>query len=148
MRSLLLTLHIIGVSAWLGGNLTQMMVLPLFEASGHDVAMVWHRASTDMAKIYYSIAGGLIMSTGIGLVLDGPWKFSDAFVSIGFTVVIIGGVMGVKFFAPTSRAAIDAHSQRDPGAAAKVRQRFTLGAVIDTTLVIFAIYAMVAKLGV
>ncbi len=149
MRNLLLTLHIIGVAGWLGGNLTQMMLLPIFDRSGHAAARIWHEASGQMAKVYYSVAGVLITITGIALLLlsDSPWSFSDPFVSIGFAVVLIGGLMGVLFFAPASRAAVTAHDEHDPGAVAKVRRRFTLGSIIDTGLVVFTTYAMVARLG-
>ncbi|MCP5028178.1 MAG: hypothetical protein GY929_18020 [Actinomycetia bacterium] len=146
MRTLLLVLHIVGVAAWLGGNLTQMMVLPMMERAEHTAAMAWHRASGQMAKIYYSIAGTVIMVTGIGLVLDGPYAFSDGFVSVGFLVVVIGGVMGVVFFAPTSRAAITAHELGGGPNLQAVLKRFTVGAIVDTGLVIFTVYAMVAKL--
>jgi uncharacterized membrane protein len=148
MRDLLLVIHIVGVAAWLGGNLTQMMVMPMFESAGHGTAAIWHRASGQMARIYYSVAGTVIAVTGIGLVIEGPYQFSDAFVSVGFLVVIIGGVMGIVFFAPTSRAAVDAHDRSASGAAAQVRRRLSMGAAIDTVLIVFAIYAMVAKLGV
>ncbi|MDA3040372.1 MAG: hypothetical protein O3C27_12760 [Actinomycetota bacterium] len=40
-----------------------------------------------------------------------------------------------------------AHDEHDPGAVAEVRRRFTIGALIDTALGIFTVYAMVAKLG-
>lgn len=148
MRTLLLVFHLTGVAAWLGGNFTQMMVMPLFERADHNAAVTWHRASGQMAKIYYSVAGTAIMVTGIGLVLDGPYAFSDSFVSVGFMVVIIGGVMGVVFFAPTSRAAIGAHELGGGAPLAAAIRKFTVGAAVDTALVIFALYAMVAKLGV
>ncbi|MEZ5229793.1 MAG: hypothetical protein R2710_24975 [Acidimicrobiales bacterium] len=148
MRTLLLVLHLIGVAAWLGGNFTQMAVMPGLDRAGGVVAVAWHQASGRMAQIYYSVAGTVVFLTGVGLVLDGPYEFSHAFVSIGFAVVIIGGVMGVAFFAPTSRAAVAAHEHGDASAIGKVRQRFAIGAAIDTALVIFTVYAMVAKLGV
>ncbi len=126
-----------------------MVMLPMFDRSGHAAARVWHEASGQMAKVYYSVAGAVITITGVFLLLqsDSPWTFSDPFVSIGFVVVLIGGLTGVLFFAPASRAAVTAHDEHDPGAVAKMRRRLTVGAVVDTGLVIFAIYAMVAKLG-
>ncbi|MCP3853481.1 MAG: hypothetical protein GY698_01945 [Actinomycetia bacterium] len=146
MRTFLLVLHIVGVAAWLGGNLTQMMVLPMMERAEHTAAIAWHRASGQMAKIYYSIAGALITVTGICLVIEGPYTFSDGFVSVGFLVVVIGGVMGVVFFAPASRAAITAHELGGGPTLQAVLKRFTMGAIVDTGLVIFTVYAMVAKL--
>lgn len=148
MRDLLLTIHLIGVAAWLGGNLTQMTVMPMLERGGHQTAEHWHNASGSMARVYYSLAGVVITLSGAALVLDSDaYSFSDPFVGIGFTTVIIGGILGMAFFAPSSRAAVDAHRIGDPGAAFRIRQRFTIGALADTTLVVFTVWAMVAKLG-
>ncbi len=148
MRTLLLVLHLIGVAAWLGGNLTQLAIMPSMDRAGGVVGIAWHRASGQMAQIYYSIAGAVVLLTGVAMVLDGPYEFSHAFVSIGFAVVIIGGVMGVTFFAPNSRAAAAAHENGEPNAIAQLRRRFVVGGAVDTALVIFTIYAMVTKLGV
>ncbi len=148
MRTALLTVHVAAIAAWLGGNFAQLMLLPMFERSGHAGAALWHHASGRMAKVYYSVAGVMIALTGIGLVQDGPYSFQDGFVSIGLTVVVIGGILGVVFFGPQARAAKAAHDARDATAAAAARRRIVMGALLDTALVLFAVWAMVKKIGV
>lgn len=148
MRDGLLWLHLVGVAAWLGGNLTQFMLMPRLERAGQQAAIAWHEGTGAMAKIYYSVAGTVVAVTGVLLVLrSDTYTFADAFVSVGFAVVIVGGIMGVAFFAPASRRAVEAHRSGDAGAVAAVGRRIRLGAVVDTSLILFAIWAMVAKLG-
>lgn len=149
MRDLLLTLHIMSAAAWLGGNFTQLMLLPLMERAGRAATVTWFRATEQMAKIYYSIAGVALILTGILLLvaIDSPYSFSDPFVSIGFAVVIIGAIAGVAHFAPQARAAAAANEEGDAAAATAARNKIAGAAVVDTALVIFAIYAMVSKLG-
>lgn len=149
MRDLLLTLHIMSAAAWLGGNLTQLMILPIMERAGRTAAATWFRATEHMAKIYYSVAGVSLIVTGILLLvaIDSPYSFSDPFVSIGFMVVMIGAIAGVALFAPQARAAAAANHAGDAVAATVARNRIAVAAVVDTALVIFATYAMVSKLG-
>ena len=146
-RTFLLSLHIVAVAAWLGGNLVQMSLLPFFEREEHAVAAAWHRASGWMARVYYTVAGIVITVTGIALVIRGDIPWSAGFVSLGLATVIIGGILGVLFFGPTSRQAVLAHAAADPVAVRRVRQRFTVGALIDTSLVVLTVVAMVHRWG-
>ncbi len=148
MRDLLLWIHIVAVGAWLGGNFTQMMVRPRLEAAGQATAVAWHSASGQMAKVYYSVAGVVILITGVVLVLDSDvYTFADPFVSIGFLAVIVGAAGGIFYFAPLSRRAVQAFTDGNDAEIANVGQRFTMGAAIDTLIVLGTIFVMVAKLG-
>jgi uncharacterized membrane protein len=148
MRDVWLGLHIIGVAAWLGANFTQLFVVRILESGSHETAKTWHSASALMVRTYYNAAGALITVTGILLVIDGDWEWSSGFIAVGFTTIVIGGALGVLFFAPTSQRAIAAHEAGDDIASHRVLRRFTLGALVDTTLVIVTIFAMVGKWGV
>ncbi len=148
MRDVILPLHIIAVAAWLGGNFVQLMLLPFFEKQGHEVAALWHEASGNMAKIYYTIAGVAILITGVVLVLDNDSiEFSAAYVSLGFLAVILGAAGGMAFFGPKSREFIAAHQAGDDAAIAGLRTKFSVMALIDTAIVILTIFAMVGRWG-
>ncbi len=148
MNDLLLWIHIVAVAAWLGGNFTQLMVRPKMEAAGSSTAVAWHTASGQMAKVYYSIAGVVILVSGVALVLNSDtYTFADPFVSIGFLAVILGAAGGIFYFAPLSRTAIKAFTDGSDSDIAAVDSRFNTGAIIDTLIVLGTIYVMVAKLG-
>lgn len=145
-RSILLTLHLVGVAAWLGANLTQLSIVARFERATHEIASEWHKASGWLASVYYFAAGALIFVTGVLLVLDGPWKFSHGFVGIGMAVVVAGAISGIVFFGPSAKKSIEAHNAGDGTAARKQLSRFRAVAFADTAMLIFAVYAMVEKL--
>jgi len=148
MRTLLLSLHIVGVAAWLGANFTQMFVVRILEGGGHETARLWHSASALMVRTYYNLAGALITVTGILLVIDGDWSWSGGFIAVGFITVVVGGALGILFFQPMSQRAIAAHEAADDTASRSVLRKLTIGVLVDSTLVVVTIFAMVAKWGV
>lgn len=145
MRTLLLSVHIVSVAAWLGGNFTQMFLMRGFSAGDSATAAAWFRGSARMAKIYYSIAGVLLVATGIGLVLNNDaWSFGSGFVTVGFVAVIIGAVTGVTFFGPRAERAIEEfESGRITEGRTSARSIGTV-AMVDTVIVLIALVAMVS----
>jgi uncharacterized membrane protein len=149
MKNALLVLHIMAVAAWLGGNL--VLGFAGSYTKGADVAARrwWADTQGRMAKTYYNAAGVIVLLTGVGLVLtsDSLYKFSNAFVSIGFLVVIVGAALGILVFGPRSRdlvAAIDAGDEHKEQA---LNNRLAMFGMVDSLLLVVAIVAMVAKWG-
>lgn len=148
MRNILLFLHIVAACAWLGANLLQVAVASMGRSEPTGFQAAWHRISAKAGKSYYMPVGILILASGILLVVtsNGAWTFEDLFVGIGVTVVIIGAILGPTVLAPSSNRAAEAFEAGDqPGAKAAMGKLSTWG-LIDTLLVLIAIYAMVAKL--
>ena len=149
MRQTLLVLHIIGVAAWLGGNLVLAFVGPRIGSAEATTRVWWAETQGAMARVLYNIAGILVLLTGLGLLLrsDSPFEFSDTFVSIGFLAVIIGAVLGMAVFGPGSRALAAAIRDGDAEAERAVSARLTAFGVLDTIVVVVTIVAMGAKWG-
>ncbi|RPI23797.1 MAG: hypothetical protein EHM57_03485 [Actinobacteria bacterium] len=149
MRDFLLFLHILGAGTWLGANVAQIVSSSTMGGSGGLIAAAWYRTSLTLGRYVYGPAGILIIATGIFLVTtsDGAFEFSDLFVTIGFVVVIIGIVLGITVFGRQGMAAADAAERGDTSVLQRARGRLAGFGVLDTLLVAFTIYAMVAKLG-
>ena len=148
MRQTLLVLHIIGVAAWLGGNLVLAFVGPRIGSAEATTRVWWAETQGAMARVLYNIAGILVLVTGVGLVLDSDFfEFSNMFVSIGFLAVIIGAVLGMAVFGPGSRALAAAIRDGDAEAERAVSARLTAFGVLDTIVVVVTIVAMIAKWG-
>jgi hypothetical protein len=145
-RNLLLLLHIAGVAAWLGANFVQLVLSPRFARGPADVAATWARQTIFLGERYYTAAGGLIGVTGVLLVLDGDWGWGSGFIWVGVAVIVIGAVMGVAFFAPLAKRQIAVLDSGDgPGATAVLVRRIIPLALLDTTLVLTAVLAMVDR---
>lgn len=147
-RDILLVLHIAGVGTWFGANIMQAVVPGLIGPTSAAAAS-WFRVTEKLATRLYIPAGVTILVTGILLVLDSSqYGFGSVFVTIGFAAVIIGAVLGSAVFGPKSRAIADALDSGDTVLADKTRATTGQFGALDTLIVLFTIYAMVAKIGV
>ena len=147
-RTFLLAVHIASVAAWLGANLVQAVLSPRFAKEPPAVAAAWTRQQMWLGERYYNLAGALIAVTGVLLVLDGPWDFSDGFVLVGIAVIVVGGFLGVLAFTPLAKSRLAGLESGDTAAADAAQGRIIPLAVLDTILVLTAVVAMVHKWGV
>jgi hypothetical protein len=144
-RDLLLVVHIASVAAWLGCNFTQLFLGPWFARRGGEVAAAWYDAASRLASRYYNVAGTLLAVSGVLLVLKMEYAWSAGFVGVGITVVIIGGVLGTMFFAPTGKRLADLARDGDDAARRSLDRRYLAVACLDTLLVLAAVLAMVKR---
>lgn len=147
LHDVALWLHIIGASMWLGTNLAQMVIGPRLVGDG--AGLQWLKAVEKASGPIYGSASGLILLTGIYLVLSSndAYSFGSMFVGIGIAVVIIGGALAGLVFAKKTRQAIGLFESGDSAKAMPVYKSIGSWAVLDTALVAFVVLAMVAKWG-
>lgn len=146
-RDILLMLHISAVGIWLGANVVQAMVPGLLKSEATAMS-AWFRVTEKMSRTLYIPAGVTVLITGILLVLNSElYGFGSVFVTIGFVAVIAGAVLGSVVFGPNSLAIANALDSGDTAAADRLREATGRFGVLDTLILLFTIYAMVAKLG-
>lgn len=141
MTVLLLVLHIAAAAAWFGTNIVQAVVTgPLL--TNPATAAPWLQQTVAFGRKIYGPASVVLLITGPLLVIQRGHEFSDAFVGIGFAMVIIGGLLGSLVMAPAARRAIAAHeSGKD---ADPMHRRMATFGILDTVLLVVTITAMVA----
>jgi len=147
LRNVALWLHIIGASMWIGTNVAQTVIGPKVVRAG--AGLQWLKAVEKASGPIYGAASGLILLTGIYLVLgsNDAYSFGSAFVGIGIAVIIIGGALAGLVFNRKTRQAIGLFESGDSAKAMPVYKSIAPWAVIDTALLAFAALAMVAKWG-
>ena len=146
-RETLLVLHIIGVGAWLGANVVQAVVPPAAARIGTATLAGWYRLSSVLSRRLYMPAAILILITGVALVIDSDvYGFGSTFVTIGFGMIILGGLAGIVVFAPGGERAAEAVESGDGGMIRSAVSRLTAWGLVDTLLLIFTITAMVLRL--
>jgi hypothetical protein len=145
----LLVLHIAGAAAWFGANIVQAVAPRRAIQQGNVVAAGWYRLAAGLSRSLYMPAAIVILATGIALVLqsDGAYGFGDTFVAIGFSMIVIGALLGSFVFDPVSKKAADAFDTGDEGTIKATTGRLATFGVIDTLLLLFTITVMVLKLG-
>lgn len=147
MRNLALWLHILGAAMWIGTNFAQMMIGPRLVNEG--LGAQWLKAVDKASGPIYGTASGLIILTGVYLVLSNDaYSFGSAFVGIGIAVVIVGGALAGLVFNRKTRQAGALFDSGDTARAVPLYKSIAPWAILDTALLAFAVYAMVAKLGV
>jgi len=149
LREILLVLHIAAAGTWFGANIIQAVVPSMAARQSPQVAAGWYRVAGRLSSRLYMPVAILLLFTGIWLVLDSDvFSFASTFVTIGFAVIVIGALLGKFVFEPGSERAAQAIEGGDQGAIKAAAGRVATFGTIDTLLVLFAITAMVLKLGV
>jgi hypothetical protein len=148
VRTFILFLHILGAGTWLGANVTQIVASTTMGRKGGELGAAWYRTTLAMGRVLYPPAGILVAVTGIYLVVTSDvWEFSDVFVTIGMATVVIGIVLGIAVFGRQGEIAAAAAESGNDTVFRATLARLTGFGLVDTLLVVFTIYAMVAKLG-
>lgn len=149
LYNIMLVLHIIAVAMWLGSNIAMGFGSGKAVTESAEVNAWWAGVQGAMGKVLKNVAFVLLLATGIVMVYDQEpaIKFSAPFVSVGFTMVVIGGALGGMVFAPGCRKIVEAYKNGD--AAEGKRQIDKLGMVgaAESVLVVVTILFMVFKWG-
>jgi hypothetical protein len=146
LQNAALWLHILGASMWFGTNVAQMLIGPKLVNGGAGLA--WLKAVDKVSGPIYGTASGLILLTGIYMVVtNDAFSFGSTFVGIGIAVVIIGGALAGLVFNRKTRQAIGLFESGDTAKAVPVYKSIGSWAVLDTALIAFAVLAMVSKWG-
>jgi hypothetical protein len=148
MRDILLWLHIIGGGTWFGANMAQSFIGPKLMAN-RETAPGWLRAVEKASGPLYGAASGLLLVSGIILVLisDGAYSFGSVFVTIGIAVVIIGGALAGLVFNRKTRQMIGLFESGQEAQVPAIYRSLAVWGTIDTLLIAVAILAMVSKWG-
>ena len=139
-------LHIAAAVVWVGGA-TFLTIYGMRIAA----TKVSHRVAFANQALFagrvFMISAIVVLAAGIWLVVDGPWEWSDAFISIGFLGIALGAVLGPAFYAPQSKALIAELESGDEAAAEARSKRLGMVSTLEVVFLFVVIWAMVYKPG-
>lgn len=145
-RDILLVLHIAGAGTWLGANVVQAVVPPAMARTGTGALAGWYRTTKQLSTRLYIPASLLILVTGVLLVLQSDaYGFGSTFVTVGFGMIILGGILGRFVFEPGGETAAAAAESADAGAIRAAAGRLATFGAIDTLLLLFTMTVMVLR---
>jgi len=148
LETLLLSIHLMAVAAWLGANVTRFVVTPSMQKIGGAPAAAWMLQTVRLGTRVYTPAAVLILLTGVWMVLrETVYSFEQTFVTLGFFTVIVGAVLGVRVFAPRGREIATLHEAGEETHAAAAHKKLVLFGLADTALIVLTIWAMVERIG-
>lgn len=149
LQTTLLVIHILSVAIWFGGIIALSYVGSALGGADYRVRRWFADAQLAVGRVLFSVAGILTLITGVWLVLnhDALFSFADAFISIGFLVVIVGTVLGMAVYAPACKQLMSAIDSGDAAGEAAASRKLMATNSVNAVLLLIAIVAMVAKWG-
>lgn len=144
-RTLLLTLHIASVTAWLGADILQYVIAPRLERAEPAVALAWTRVQVMLHDRYYAVVAVLILITGVLLVLDGSWSWSSGFIWVGISAIVGGAILGGGGLGGLAKKRLAALEAGDAATVSTIAKRYLPLSLVVTALPLIALLAMVDK---
>jgi uncharacterized membrane protein len=146
MRDGLLFLHIVGAAGWIGGGLFATYAYSTVARTGPPSASPILSAFDKRAGMYFGITSGLVLLSGVGLVLTSDaFGWEDAFVLIGLGAFLLSGIVqstvGRK---ANERLLAAAETGSDLPQAISSWRRLSL---LDAAVLFVVVWAMITKLG-
>lgn len=123
---LLLFLHVFGAIVWIGLGLVGQSLGVWADRQGeYALAGPIYRWVAWIEPPATVLGPLLLIVTGVGLVLDGPWRFGDTYVVIGLTGFVTALVLGGTLQAPGTKRMnrlLREHGPDDPETIAAMRR--------------------------
>ena len=113
----LLFVHVLAVAAWFGAALLSVVLMEL-AVRAQDIAWIMRFGEYDdtLAKVLFIPSALLVLITGVALVFEGPWSFTDdGWVLAG--IVLLAGI-----FASASGRSCPPGRSSSPSAAREPRK--------------------------
>jgi len=147
VREVYLLLHILSAMVWMGGSVMTHIFGARAERSGDPARTLGFAKDAAVAGRVLTVAGVSAGVWGILLVLDADvYDWEQAWIVIGIFGVLVGALLGARFFAPQTRKLI---VQLESGAseAAATLRRIKLVGRVELIVLAVVLWAMVTKPG-
>jgi uncharacterized membrane protein len=144
-------IHVVAVIVWMGGSI-MISVLLARTIANKDAAAVGGILGQGefLGRFVFNPAGIVTLGAGIWMVIDGPWEFSEAWISIGFVGIAAGALLGALYYPRQFRAAgeaLEGGAGLADTAVANPLNRLRMVASAETLLLLIVVWAMITKPG-
>ena len=147
----LLWLHVTFAVLWVGGAVLLNVLAFMAQRANSDeqLAYIGHKAEV-LGLRYFTPTALLVVLLGVGLTLEGPWEFGDAWISAALGLYLVSFLVGAVFLGPQGGKigkAIEAAGGRVTADVRPALDRLLLVARIDAVLLLLIIFLMTTKPG-
>jgi uncharacterized membrane protein len=147
VREIYLLLHILSAMVWMGGSVMTQIFGARAQRSGDTARRLVFAKDAAIAGRVLTIAGVSAAVWGVLLVIEiDLYEWEQAWIGVGIFGVLVGALLGARFYAPQTRKLI---SQLEAGAAeaAATLKRIVLVSRIEIVVLAVVLWAMVTKPG-
>jgi uncharacterized membrane protein len=140
--------HVLAVIVWVGGGIVLTLVLGRAWRTSLGAVAPIARIGAGLGPVF-GAAGGIAFLAGVAMVVttEGSPDFEEPWIAIGVVVYLISAVVGARLIGPRYGRLAAAAEAGDQGGAAAARSALVPVTVVDLTLLVIAIAAMVYKWG-
>jgi uncharacterized membrane protein len=144
----LLFVHVLAAAAWFGAALLSVVLMEL-AVRAQDIAWIMRFGEYDdtLAKVLFIPSALLVLITGVALVFEGPWSFTDdGWVLAG--IVLLAGIfaLGLGTIVPAGKKLVALGSSGAPQAELQDQLRkLRLLSWLDVALLAVALFVMTTK---
>lgn len=151
MYEVLLWLHVTFAALWVGGSVA-LTVLATMAQRSNDAARVQSVVTTaeSFGSRYFGPIGMLAVLFGVGLVLEGPWSFGDAWIPASLGLVVVSILIGAVFLSRETARAREALAASAGAFTTESRaavNRIIVASWIDAAILVAVIFLMTTKPG-
>lgn len=142
-------LHLIAVIIWLGGGVMLQILLARSRRAGPEAVATFNQSAEWTSQRVFMPASFVVLGSGIWLVIDSPWAFSDPWIGIGILGYAISAVNGMVNLGPTARKMKELIAERGPQDAgvARLGRRMDRAGRFDLVVLTAVVLDMVVKPG-
>jgi len=146
LSGILKLIHIVFATIWVGG--LAIVVIFSMRAVRSEAAMrIEFARQTLVAGRVFPISAIVALVSGTWLVIrEAAWGFDQAWISIGFTGILLGAILGPAFYGPQTKALIAELEAGNPNAEAR-SWRIRMVSIVEATVLLVVMWAMVYKPG-
>jgi len=143
-------IHILGVIAWVGAAIEQQIVGARATSSNDQRRIAHFVEEAEWVGLRIMTPAALVaLFTGIAMVIESGWNFSDAWIIIGIGLFVVTSLNGMLYLTPQSKKLKLLIAEK--GFDDQVRdgiQRVTLASRIDLLVLVLIVGDMVIKPGI
>ena len=144
-------LHVTFSSIWVGGAIF-LTVLATVAQRSNDPGRVASAVATaeTFGGRYFGPIGMLVVLLGVGLVIEGPWSFGDAWISASLGLVVVSILIGAVFLSRETARATEALAAGTGVTSTEARaavNRIVVVSWVDAAILLAIIFLMTTKPG-
>jgi uncharacterized membrane protein len=146
---LIVFLHVLAAIVWVGAGVALQVLEVRAQRSGPERMRFFGQEAEWLSTRLFMPASFAAVAFGIWAVAIGSWKFSDAWITVGFAGFIATIVVGMGLIAPASKKLAQVVAERGPqdSEAQRLSRRMKLASRFNMLVLIAVVFDMVVKPG-
>ena len=146
LSGILKLIHIVFATVWVGG-LAIVVIFSMRAARSEAAMRIEFARQSLVAGRVFPVSAIVALVAGTWLVIrEAAWGFDQAWISIGFTGILLGTILGPVFYDPQTKALIVELEAGDSNAGARSR-RIRMVSIVEAAVLLVVVWAMVYKPG-